>query len=126
MKRFPNPSTSNFPWVGHIGSINDSSDEDTLYLACYQNDIEVLGGWSNDNLGCTGYHQIALVRLVSNITGEVCYYALTTSGCSCPSPNETWKIDYGPGTLDEVRKWTAKASQSKVLLSYLTDEYLGF
>ncbi len=24
------------------------------------------------------------------------YYILNTSGCSCPSPNETWSVIYGP------------------------------
>lgn len=42
------------------------------------------------------YDDWALIRLDGD------WYLLNTSGCSCPSPDETWGIAHGPCTLDEI------------------------
>lgn len=44
------------------------------------------------------YDEWALIKLDKN------YYVLNTSGCSCPDPNETWGIVFGPGTLSKIKK----------------------
>lgn len=45
------------------------------------------------------YDDVALLRL------DGAYALATTSGCSCPSPNETW--DVAPTTLAEARQHIA-------------------
>ena len=106
-------------------TLNDSSDSELQYLVTHRDHIEVIGGWSDDQCEYE-YHEIALVRLDNDSTSEVQYYALTTSGCSCPSPNETWIIDFGPATCDELLEWCRKASDRnrEHLCSLLTDEHL--
>lgn len=32
------------------------------------------------------------------------YYLCNTSGCSCPSPEETWEVMHGPTTLAGIRE----------------------
>lgn len=31
------------------------------------------------------------------------WWLISTSGCSCPSPTETWRVEIGPATLKEIR-----------------------
>lgn len=42
--------------------------------------------FSEDPAACYSYDDWALVEL------EGCYYIVNTSGCSCPSPDETWEL----------------------------------
>jgi hypothetical protein len=58
-------------------------------------DVEVLGE-VQDADACYSYDDYALVRL------DDAYYLLRTSGCSCPSPSETWAVHLGPTTLDAI------------------------
>jgi len=123
MSNFPSPLEDD--WIGHPNVLSDHTNEDTKYLITHRDRIEVLGGWS-DPEACYSYDEIALIRLSNHVTSEVCYYALNTAGCSCPSPTETWQIDFGPATLDELREWCSKGNQSSILSPLLTDEALGF
>ena len=58
--------------------------------------IEVFGEISDDEASYS-YDDWALIRLDGK------FYLLQTSGCSCPSPSETWGVAVGPVTLAEVR-----------------------
>jgi hypothetical protein len=56
----------------------------------------VVFGYVVDADACYSYDDYALVRL------DAAYYLLRTSGCSCPSPTETWEVALGPCALDAV------------------------
>jgi hypothetical protein len=42
------------------------------------------------------YDECAVVRYKGNL------YLLQTSGCSCPSPTETWRVILGPYTKEDL------------------------
>jgi len=90
-------------WIAHPDG--GDGDEVSKLLIERRADVEVLCEWEAD-IGCE-YDKSAVVRL-----GDV-YYALTTSGNSCPSPTETWSVDFGPATLKEVRAWVAKGPRAE-------------
>jgi hypothetical protein len=102
---------SAYPWVGSPRYQGEHTD-DVLRLIENRARVRVLGGWSDPDAEWS-YDEIALVELDGD------YYALTTSGCSCPSPSETWCVDFGPATLAELRDWCARGSHADALLPYL-------
>ena len=104
-------------WIAHPNREGESTDE-TATIIANRDRIEVVAEWADPTLEWE-FFEIAVIRLDGN------YYALTTSGCSCPSPTEVWSIDYGPATLDEMRTWVALGPHADVLCCYLTDEALA-
>lgn len=58
-------------------------------------ELEVIGGVEDPNASYS-YDDFALVRF----RGEL--YLLESSGCSCPSPSETWRVVHGPATKEEL------------------------
>lgn len=114
--KFQSPDHSRAGWVGHP-DCQEGSD-DCRRLIANRDRIEVISSWEEPNLEYE-YHEEAIVRL------DLAYYALTTTGCSCPSPTETWCIDYGPATLDEMRAWAALGPRADVWCPVLTNEALG-
>ncbi len=113
---------SQYPWVGDADHDGDRTP-DVQRIIDGRARIVVLGGWEDPEVSYPeasySYNDTALVRLDGD------YYALTTSGGSCPSPSETWSIEYGPATLDELRAWCAKDPYADTLLPFLTDEALA-
>lgn len=59
-------------------------------------DIELLG-YITDAEADYSYHDFAFIRL----DGQ--WYMLETSGCSCPSPSETWSVKVGPVSASGLR-----------------------
>jgi hypothetical protein len=59
--------------------------------------IFVIGEISDDEASYS-YDDWALIKYKGK------FYLLATSGCSCPSPRETWDIEKGPATLKQIRK----------------------
>lgn len=43
------------------------------------------------------------------------YFLLNSSGCSCPSPSETWGINLGPVTKDELVMYLRPSSNNNFL-----------
>lgn len=83
-----------YNWIAHERCENASTREQNLIAR--RDEIEVFGEISDDEASYS-YDDWALIRL----DGQ--FYLLQTSGCSCPSPSETWGIAVGPATLAEVR-----------------------
>lgn len=85
-----------YHWVAHknIGASSGSAEE---FLIQHRYEIEIIGG-IQDNTASYSYDDWALCELKGK------YYMLSTSGCSCPSPTETWRIEKGPATLTEIRQ----------------------
>lgn len=104
------PDRTEYSWAGDHRH-NGERSEDVDRLIAGRDRIEVLGGWASDD-DC-GYDAAALVRLDGD------YFALTTSGCSCPDPSETWQIDFGPATLAELQAWVEKGPRAVELRPYL-------
>lgn len=91
-----------YDWIGHPRG--DVKGADELLLMNNRSEIEVL--WEIEDVGaCYSYDDWALVRLFGK------YYVLNTSGCSCPSPTETWSVTFS-GTLDEVRGFFERYEES--------------
>lgn len=88
---------SAFYWVG-AGESEAAGDGDVgqmLHERRYE--IDIIGG-VEDKEADYSYDDWALCELDGK------YYLLSTSGCSCPSPAETWRVEMGPCTLDEIKK----------------------
>jgi hypothetical protein len=96
-----------FYWVGHpassrpAGSTGDSAKDAYNALQnefiANRDKLEILGGVTDPN-ACYDYDEFAVVRYKRKL------YLLETSGCSCPSPSETWGIVHGPTTKTELVK----------------------
>lgn len=82
-----------FGWVGHPAC--EQKGEDETLLIERRADVELVGGIEDEDLNYE-YDEFALVKL------DGVYYLLQTSGCSCPSPSETWSVQQ-KGTLQEIR-----------------------
>lgn len=80
-------------WVGHP-SCEDAGDGERLLIA-NRSEIEKIAEIQDENASYS-YDDFALIRFRGD------FYLLQTSGCSCPSRSETWGIDIGPATLDEI------------------------
>jgi hypothetical protein len=84
-------------WVAHEHGIDSYSDDEMVKLVKNRYQLEIIGGVCDDEASYS-YDDWALVKLGRS------YYLVSTSGCSCPSPSETWRIEKGPATLAAIRK----------------------
>ncbi len=75
----------------------ESQGELERALIARREDVEVIAE-IEDKDASYDYDDWALVLL------DGAYYLLNTSGCSCPSPSETWQVMKGPATLSEIRQ----------------------
>lgn len=97
MKLDPNKAIydQEFDWVAHPDCLNKGENEKFLINNRYE--LEIIGGIQDKDANYN-YDDWALCKLGAQ------YYLLSTSGCSCPSPHETWRIEKGPSSLDDIRK----------------------
>ncbi len=81
----------------------------------------------DDPTACYSYDEAAVVKLDNE------YFLLQTSGCSCPSPSETWGVVVR-GTLEDVRSaiergeyggYTLPPDELAKFLSQLAQESAG-
>lgn len=86
---------SDFWWVAHPDG--QPTDPVSKMLVERRFDLEILGGVEDEEADYS-YDEFALCEL------EGKYYLLSTAGCSCPSPSETWVLEIGPATLDEIEQ----------------------
>lgn len=86
---------SEYDWPANPSCENASAVEQKLIDR--RADIECIGTVEDVN-NFYSYNDYAIVRL----DGE--YYLLHTSGCSCPSPSETWGVQHGPCSLQALRE----------------------
>jgi hypothetical protein len=84
-----------FGWVG--SPRGGGTDEVSKLLIENRYQLEILGGVL-DKEASYSYDEWALVKFKRK------YYLLSTSGCSCPSPEETWRVEMGPSTLLQIEK----------------------
>ncbi len=82
-------------WVGSDDCQSAGDAERELIANRYK--LEIIGGIV-DKEADYSYDDWALVRFKRK------YYLVATSGCSCPSPSETWRVEAGPATLAQIRK----------------------
>lgn len=82
-------------WVGHDECDNPGPQE--LELIKHRYELEIHGGIVDEE-ACYSYDDWAVCSLGDD------FYLLATSGCSCPSPSETWRVETGPTTVDGIRK----------------------
>lgn len=87
---------SYFWWVAHEDGGPFPEDSLGSKLVNRRYEIEILGGIS-DRDASYSYDDWALCRLDGD------HYLLATSGCSCPSPSETWHVEIGPCSLSDIR-----------------------
>lgn len=85
-----------FGWVGHPEATPPPGTEDEL-LVSRRFDIEIHGGVM-DKDACYSYDDFALCELDGK------FYLLQTTGCSCPSPSETWRV-VSSGTIDNIKAY---------------------
>lgn len=96
-QRFPMPGAllDDGDWVAHPDC--ESPGDRERELIENRKDL-VVYGYVSDAEADYSYCDFALVSLREK------YYWLSTSGCSCPDPRETWSVDTGPCTLPEALK----------------------
>lgn len=83
-------------WIAHPASDTGPRDGVDADMVANRDQIEYFGG-VEDNDSSYSYDDWALVRF------RGAFYLLSTSGCSCPSPTETWGVQMGPLTIAEIR-----------------------
>lgn len=100
-KRFLTPETVEcywdhpFGWVGHP-RCEHQKEVEREFIANREK-LEIIGGVVDETLSYE-YNEFAVVKYKRKL------YLLETSGCSCPSPTETWYIVHGPSTKKELIK----------------------
>lgn len=85
-----------YNWIAsnQYGVGNDGEEK----ILCDNRDKILLIGTIDDDEASYSYDDWALIKLKNK------YYLLATSGCSCPSPSETWRIEIGPTTKAKVKE----------------------
>jgi hypothetical protein len=96
-RTYPYKITADDWWNWIAAPEGGDGDERSKLLIANRHDLEVVGEVV-DSEASYSYDDWALVRLKGK------YYLLSTSGCSCPSPSETWGVQHGPMTLSQIRK----------------------
>lgn len=124
-----------FSWVAHpdalyyvdkfiYGVRQDGGNDIEKMLVQRRYDLEIIGG-VQDNEADYSYDDWALCLLDNQ------YYLLSTSGCSCPSPRETWRLEIGPATLAAIEQhvksgayagYTLPKKQEADFIKLLNDE----
>lgn len=99
MKLDSNKSWGDWYWVAHPDARPTDPVEKELVKHRYE--LEIIGGILDKDASYS-YDDWALVEWKGN------YYLFSTSGCSCPSPSETWRVEMGPITLEGIEKRLAK------------------
>lgn len=99
MKLDPNKEhyDQEFGWVAHPdGAYGCRIDGLDKQLVDHRYELDILGGVTDDEASYS-YDNWALVRWKGDL------YLFRTSGCSCPSPTETWVVEIGPATKEEIK-----------------------
>ncbi len=86
-------------WIADSGC-KDPGDPERL-LIDRRDDLELIAEIDDPNADYS-YDSAAVVKLGTD------YYVVGTSGCSCPSPSETWGVYLGPVAKDEAVKYFAE------------------
>lgn len=81
-------------WVSTRGRSTDNLTDDERFF-CENSDRAVTLAESSDPDADYSYDDYALAEL------DGVYYIFNTSGCSCPSPDETWELEF-KGNRDEL------------------------
>lgn len=93
----PTDNYTCYDWIANNEyGIGNEGEEKVL---CDNRDEIFVIGTIDDDHATYDYNDWALITL----NGQ--FYLLSTSGCSCPSPKETWHIQIGPTTKEEVKKF---------------------
>jgi hypothetical protein len=74
-----------YDWSGHPECESIDEDERSVIDARLAGELEFISG-ASDPEASYSYDEYSLVK-----HGDI-YYLLATSGCSCPSPSETWYV----------------------------------
>lgn len=82
-------------WVAHPDCTKPSEEENKLIGN--RGNILVIGEVADANASWS-YDDWAIILFDKK------YYLLNTSGCSCPSPTETWGIVFGPSSLRDLEE----------------------
>ena len=90
-----------YGWVAHPNASPVNEVEKFLVENRYK--LNILGGVEDEEASYS-YDDWALCEL------EGKYYLLSTSGCSCPSPTETWRVEIGPATIPEIRAYVTSGA----------------
>lgn len=84
-------------WVGHPDALayQENITEDQKLLIARRADIILLGNIADTDLSYE-YDELAVVKL------DEVFYLLQTSGCSCPSPSDTWRVETKSESFKEL------------------------
>lgn len=96
-------SSGEYWWVAHPDGAGSTEEE--RYLEQYRYELEIHGGVSDDEASYS-YDDFALIEAPNGT-----FYMLETSGCSCPSPSETWRIE-ARGTLKDIRDYVLEDAKT--------------
>jgi hypothetical protein len=94
-------------WIGHPRC--ESQREVEKFLIEHREDIEVIAQIADQNADYS-YDDWALICVpLKGRNRRDSFYLLNTSGCSCPSPSETWGVHTGPTNLGVIQAEVAKS-----------------
>lgn len=94
-------------WIAHPRC--ESKGEVEKFLIEHREDIEVIARIV-DNNASYDYDDWALICVpLKGRPRRESFYLLNTSGCSCPSPSETWGVVVGPTNLGVIQAEVLKS-----------------
>lgn len=85
-------------WVGNDRR-EDKGPAEKAIIDARANGKLFIHAFVEDEDACYSYDEMAVVSIGKD------HYLLQTSGCSCPSPAETWEVVFGPTTKSAVREF---------------------
>jgi hypothetical protein len=83
----------------YIDRARKGASEDEIALLTALDPVTIAEG-----KGGAAYEYDDSALVVATVNGAPRFFLINTSGCSCPSPDETWGIEKA-GTLHEVLTW---------------------
>lgn len=101
-KSYPMPvADAECDWIGHPdGNASTGSPDFAIYDGLVKGRDRIVVHAESMDGGSYEYSDKALIEL----DGQ--FYLLTNSGCSCPSPSETWVVEAGPDPdIERVRRY---------------------
>ena len=99
-------------WIAHPSC--ESPGEVEEFLIEHREDIEVIAEIA-DAQACYDYDDWALICVpIRGRNRRDSFYLLNTSGCSCPSPRETWSVHTGPANLGVIQAEVLKSVEYSV------------
>lgn len=106
-----------FSWVAHPNGLRKGLKEYEKVLIEKRYELELLGGVTDPEASYS-YDELCLAKLNDE------WILFSTSGCSCPSPEDTWRVEIHSTNPDDIRKFIEEGNYSGYTLPEAHEKFL--